>query len=46
VSGRPKGLAMHDLNGDGRADIVVTNSGDGAVTSLFGTILLSNSTGQ
>jgi FG-GAP repeat len=41
VCGRPKGLAMHDVNGDGKADIVITNCGDGTVT-----ILLSNLTGR
>jgi hypothetical protein len=41
MSGRPKRLALHDLNGDGKADIVVTNSGDGTVS-----VLSSNATGR
>ncbi len=35
VPGHPKGLAIQDLNGDGRADIVVTNNAENGVTVIF-----------
>ncbi len=36
VSGHPKGLAIRDLNGDGKADIVVTNTATNTVTVILG----------
>ncbi|MEO8503904.1 MAG: VCBS repeat-containing protein [Acidobacteriota bacterium] len=36
IAGHPKGLAIRDLNGDGKADIVVTNSAGGGVTVILG----------
>jgi len=35
VSGHPKGLVIRDLNGDGKADIVVANNAESAVTEIL-----------
>ena len=35
VGGKPKGLAIRDLNGDGKADVVTTNNGDNTVTIML-----------
>lgn len=36
VGARPRAIAVSDLNGDGRLDLAVANSGDGTVSLLFG----------
>jgi hypothetical protein len=36
IPGHPKGLAVRDLNGDGKADIVVTNSAANTLTIVLG----------
>jgi hypothetical protein len=35
ISGHPKGLAIRDLNGDDKADIVVANNSDNTVTVMI-----------
>jgi quercetin dioxygenase-like cupin family protein len=34
---RPSGVAIADVNGDGRQDLIVVNQGDGTVSVLFWT---------
>jgi len=36
VGARPRAIAVSDLDGDGRLDLAVANSGDGTVSLLFG----------
>jgi hypothetical protein len=36
VGARPRSIAVADLNGDGRLDVIVANSGDNALTLLLG----------
>ena len=35
VGGKPKGLAIRDLNGDRKADIVIANNGDNTVAVML-----------
>lgn len=36
VRGHPKGLVIHDFNGDGKGDIAVANNAINAITLIFG----------
>lgn len=36
VRGHPKGVAIGDLDGDGKGDIAVTNNSENAVTVILG----------
>ncbi|HEX4947178.1 MAG TPA: VCBS repeat-containing protein [Blastocatellia bacterium] len=36
VGAEPRAVAMHDFNGDGKADLAVTNRGSNTVTTLLG----------
>ena len=35
VGNRPDGIAIHDLNGDGKNDIIVSNYDDNTIIILF-----------
>jgi hypothetical protein len=35
VSGRPKGIALQDVNADGKADLLIANNGENTVTVIL-----------